>query len=566
MFESLRERLHDVVVDDEDGEEHQGGEADLRDALLELDAQVAADGAFDQQQHDNAAVEHGDREQVEDTEVQTDGCHQAQQVWPALPRRLARETRDPDGTFERAGRHLVAEDLPDELEDQAGEAHIGGDRLRKGVGKAELTGDDLSMKRYADAPARFRVAFDGRAHRCQSRGPFLSVARVDHFHLAALVGLDDLGDLRPEADGTPVDGSNDVTSFETGIRCREVGLDRQQRSRHRREPSRKAEAGPSLRTGRDGTGQHLAVPLDPNVQILIRIGDNQDFDVLPGGVLLLIDCRNDVAGFDACCGGGGVLVYPPDHRRSFLVGGPFIAIHVEAGQQENRQKHVHGRTHDGNDKALPSWFRLELVLTAGGLVRGLLASHLDVAPERQGTDPIIRIPVLEAKQTRPETERKHIDADAKVLGGQEVAELMDQNHDAQDEDHGKDVGENVVQHDFARLLVCGLLHPPAGSLAAEPVVFKRLIHSFKPPRRDAEQHILNQFRDRGKRDAAVQKGLDRDFVGCVQCAWIGSSLLQGFIGKPQARKPFHIGLHEFQQSQSLPVKAPMIGCKSLRIG
>ena len=69
LFESLRERLHDVVVDDEDGEEHQGGEADLRDALLELDAQVAADGAFDQQQHDNAAVEHRDREQVEDTEV-----------------------------------------------------------------------------------------------------------------------------------------------------------------------------------------------------------------------------------------------------------------------------------------------------------------------------------------------------------------------------------------------------------------------------------------------------------------------------------------------------------------
>src|SRR3972149_11993440 len=106
-FEALRKRFDDVVVDDEHGDQHEEGEAYLGDALFHAAIQVAADGAFDQQQQDQPAVEHRDGEQVEDAEVQADGGHQADQVSEALARRGSREARNADGAFERARREVA---------------------------------------------------------------------------------------------------------------------------------------------------------------------------------------------------------------------------------------------------------------------------------------------------------------------------------------------------------------------------------------------------------------------------------------------------------------------------
>ena len=101
----------------------------MGDALFHAAIQVAADGAFDQQQQDQPAVEHRDGEQVEDTEVQADGGHQAHQIGEALARRGSREARNADGAFERARREIAREDFPDKFKDQQGKFLIGGQGL-----------------------------------------------------------------------------------------------------------------------------------------------------------------------------------------------------------------------------------------------------------------------------------------------------------------------------------------------------------------------------------------------------------------------------------------------------
>ena len=64
--------LDDVVVDDHDGEEDQEDEGGLVDAFFDVQADVAAHQAFDEEQEDYAAVHDGDGQEVEDAEVEAD--------------------------------------------------------------------------------------------------------------------------------------------------------------------------------------------------------------------------------------------------------------------------------------------------------------------------------------------------------------------------------------------------------------------------------------------------------------------------------------------------------------
>jgi hypothetical protein len=58
-----------VVVEDEDGEHDEADERELVDTLFDLLVQVAAHKAFDGEEKDHAAVEDGDRKQVEDAQL-----------------------------------------------------------------------------------------------------------------------------------------------------------------------------------------------------------------------------------------------------------------------------------------------------------------------------------------------------------------------------------------------------------------------------------------------------------------------------------------------------------------
>src|SRR5271157_3580630 len=103
LGQSIRQpgnRLHQIVVDDHHGEQHEEDECGLIDAFLDGQADVAAHEPFDQQEHDHSAIENGNGQQVEDAEVQADGGGQLHQRSPALAAcGLACRLADADGAF-----------------------------------------------------------------------------------------------------------------------------------------------------------------------------------------------------------------------------------------------------------------------------------------------------------------------------------------------------------------------------------------------------------------------------------------------------------------------------------
>ena len=61
------------------------------------------------------------------------------------------------------------------------------------------------------------------------------------------------------------------------------------------------------------------------------------------------------------------------------------------------------------------------------------AGHFDVAAEGDDGDLIFGVATFEAEETFAEADGEDLDTDAAELGDGEVAELVDQNHDAKDD-------------------------------------------------------------------------------------------------------------------------------------
>ena len=79
--------------------------------------------------------------------------------------------------------------------------------------------------------------------------------------------------------------------------------------------------------------------------------------------------------------------------------------------------------------------REKFALVASAFVHRIFARHLDVAAEGQGTDAVIGFTAAEAEQAFSESDRKHFDANFEELRGRVVAELVDQDHEAQHDSH-----------------------------------------------------------------------------------------------------------------------------------
>ena len=75
----------------------------------------------------------------------------------------------------------------------------------------------------------------------------------------------------------------------------------------------------------------------------------------------------------------------------------------------------------------------ELAGVGGAGFAGLLAGHLDVAAERKDVEAVLGFAAAEAEDAFAEADGEGLDADAAELGDGEVAELVDENHDAEDD-------------------------------------------------------------------------------------------------------------------------------------
>ncbi len=70
------------------------------------------------------------------------------------------------------------------------------------------------------------------------------------------------------------------------------------------------------------------------------------------------------------------------------------------------------------------------------LVHGIFAAHFDVAAERDGVDAVVGVAFAEAERRLPKPMANDLHAHAQPLGHGIVAELVDQDHESEDDDDG----------------------------------------------------------------------------------------------------------------------------------
>ncbi len=69
-------------------------------------------------------------------------------------------------------------------------------------------------------------------------------------------------------------------------------------------------------------------------------------------------------------------------------------------------------------------------------IHGILAAHLDVAAQRDRVDAVVRLAPAEANQPLAEADGELLHPHPEPLGHRKVAELVNQNHEAQNGNHG----------------------------------------------------------------------------------------------------------------------------------
>ena len=85
---------------------------------------------------------------------------------------------------------------------------------------------------------------------------------------------------------------------------------------------------------------------------------------------------------------------------------------------------------------MPAGVIEEFLGIVGTLIHWVLAAHLDVTAQRNGIDPVVRITPAEPDEPFPEADGELLHPYPEPLRYGVVAELVDQNHEAQDGNYG----------------------------------------------------------------------------------------------------------------------------------
>src|SRR5215471_15962398 len=117
-FSARRQDFRDVVIDHENHDQHEEYEADFEYRLFDLQAQVAPNKHFNEQQHNAPAIQNGNGQQVENCQVQADHGHQQEEGGGPFAGGFAGKLSDADRSFERLRRHAALDDAAQKLEDQ----------------------------------------------------------------------------------------------------------------------------------------------------------------------------------------------------------------------------------------------------------------------------------------------------------------------------------------------------------------------------------------------------------------------------------------------------------------
>jgi hypothetical protein len=215
-----------------------------------------------------------------------------------------------------------------------------------------------------------------------------------------------------------------------------------------------AELGVGVGGDGEGAGESLAVVGEGEGERAIEVERGLVDDLFPGGVIDLVEAGDDVTGGEAVAGGGRV---EGDVIEDGRAGEVLVYFVMEVGDQEEKEEgedEVGEGAGDGDEETLPAGLGVEVVGSGGVGFGSMFAGKFDVAAEGKERDAVVGATVLEAEEAGAKADGEGLDADAAELAYEEMAELMDEHHDAENDDEFDD-DEEEMHGSGNRPLRCG---------------------------------------------------------------------------------------------------------------
>jgi len=425
-----------VVIHDVGEEDQEEDEANLDEAFLEGEAEIAAADAFEGEEEDVASVEDGNGEKIQDAEIDADEGHERDDGEGALRNSFAGGAGDADEALELLGGDAAAEEF---AEDAEGFFH---DFPGAGAGFGESLdhADALVGEGGFGSDADLILGVGGVGDALLGRdGESESLAAAFDFELKspAAGAADHVHELIPVVDFLAVDGADDVAGAEACVVGGRAGSDFTD-ARGNRVIAEGTGARIIFKRQRDGASGTVVFDLDADRGAGSEAGEER-LRLFPGGIFQTVHGEDVVAGLESV--GCGLLRGRSGYDDGFVEKGGVgnASDQIVGAEEKDGKEEIDGGPGDGDQGTLPAGLGHEFIGSAGGnLVAGIdfcdvLSGHADVAAERDGADAPVGDAPLEAEEARAEADREDVNADAEEAGDDEVSPFVDEDDDAENE-------------------------------------------------------------------------------------------------------------------------------------
>src|SRR4051794_15317971 len=198
-----------------------------------------------------------------------------------------------------------------------------------------------------------------------------------------------------------------------------------------------------------GQGHLAAVAVDRDAELVVGARADDPLHVGEARDRTAVDGEDEVAGLESGTLGGAADLNHVDARGEDLA-----PVHVgDAGEDRDREQEIRDRARRDDQGSLENGLVVEADGAFGrahlGQARRIrharavdVAGELDVAAERDRRElPAGAVAVGEADELGPETDREGVDADAAPAADEEMPELVDEDHDREDDEERDQVAK-----------------------------------------------------------------------------------------------------------------------------
>ena len=442
-FQEQRE-LAEVEYRDEHEEADEECGGDVLDNALRLGRKRLAAQLLYSEEHEQAAIGNGKREQVHYTQVYADESKEHQEFLEAAHPHVTHHGDNGDRTGERVDLHLALEHALEIAEDARRHFPAGSASFRKGFDRAAAHGLRFAEEHVTHLNADHVALVFLVVHRSERLGERIAIADDGNIHGLALAAVDDAHHLFVTGDVFTVDLENRVVLLDAGS-SRSGAFYR--REAHDDAVARVdtdiANAHLDFGTGGILRGNHEFFGNDSQGQRFTAAVYRQGDACPKAHANLLAEIVPALRGLAVHLGNGIARLYARSERRGILrnkahdklVCRRFLhAHHVEDHQERKREHDVDERPRKRNRSARTHGFRHKIALVRDlALLERIrvLARHGHVTTERDGRNAVLRLttPVANQLLAKPDAERVHLDVIP--LRDQKMAELVNRHKEAE---------------------------------------------------------------------------------------------------------------------------------------